>query len=305
MLGCSILIQKNKLRVNVFPEIQFNSKLFSKVNGFNLLKLDEILYKNPFKDDYNPYAFHRVHFNALLIIDKGSIKHTLDFEQYHVEPGECLLIKHNQIQSFSMNENTNGYLVLFSQDFLMQHYSKNTLNLFSKLLRGSQNKFNSKVESERFIKSLQKISNEWDEDYVTGLISSLLSVFILSLLAKRKKPTQTIESQSHEIMHRFDQLIQTEFHNTRNAKDYAQWLQISYKQLNEVTKETSYMTAKNYIDEFIIMEAKRSLVSTTLSMKEISYYLGFDEPTNFQKFFKKYNQETPLQFRNNHLIGID
>lgn len=291
--------------MHVFPEIQFNSKLFSKVNGFNLLRLDEIFYENPFIDDYNPYSFHRVHFNALLIIKEGSLKHTLDFEQYRIEPGECLLIKHNQIQSFSMSEKTNGYLVLFSQDFLMQHFSKNTFNLFSKLFRSNQNQFSAKVESERFIESLQNISNKWDEDYVTGLIASLLSVFILSLLAMNKSSTQVIENQSQEIMYRFDQLIQTEFYNTRNAKDYAQWLQISYKQLNQVTKETSYMTAKNYIDEFIVMEAKRSLVSTTLSMKEISYYLGFDEPTNFQKFFKKYTQETPLQFRNNHLIGKD
>jgi AraC-like DNA-binding protein len=67
--------------------------------------------------------------------------------------------------------------------------------------------------------------------------------------------------------------------------------------LNTVSKTVVHQTAKAFIDSFVILEAKRLLVATTLSVKEISYECGFDEPTNFLKYFKKHTNLTPTQFR--------
>ena len=56
-------------------------------------------------------------------------------------------------------------------------------------------------------------------------------------------------------------------------------------------------SAKELIDERVVLEAKRMLVHTSNSIKEIGFDLGFDEPTNFIKYFRKHEEKTPIEFR--------
>lgn len=76
-------------------------------------------------------------------------------------------------------------------------------------------------------------------------------------------------------------------------------LQISYKHLNNIVKKCTNKTAKEFIDDFVILEIKRFLCSTSLSVKEIAFKCGFDEQTNFLKYFKKLANDTPSNFRQN------
>jgi len=77
----------------------------------------------------------------------------------------------------------------------------------------------------------------------------------------------------------------------------ADMLLVSYKYLNDIIKKVSGKTVKAFIDDYVTMEIKRLLVSTSLSVKEISYKTGFEEPPNMVKFFKKNTGKTPLKFR--------
>ena len=87
------------------------------------------------------------------------------------------------------------------------------------------------------------------------------------------------------------------YKKTRNAKDYAQTMNISYKHLNNICKSILGKTAKEFIDDYLILETKRHLASSNISIKELTFKMGFDEPTNFVKFFKKHTQQTPSQFK--------
>lgn len=81
------------------------------------------------------------------------------------------------------------------------------------------------------------------------------------------------------------------------AKDYAAHLKISHKHLNTICKYATGKTSKQYIDSNIIIEIKRWLSSSSHSVKELTYKFGFDEPTNFLKYFKKHTGKTPIQFK--------
>ena len=74
-------------------------------------------------------------------------------------------------------------------------------------------------------------------------------------------------------------------------------MSVSYKHLNTIRKEISGFTAKQFIDNHVILEAKRYLATTDISIKELTYDMGFDEPTNFVKFFSKHTQMTPAVFK--------
>lgn len=109
---------------------------------------------------------------------------------------------------------------------------------------------------------------------------------LLHVLLLRAERTKEIHALSEvktkwlEIFNTFRDLLEKEYINTRNARYYASKLLISYKFLNDIVKELTTKTAKTFIDDFVIIEIKRYLVSTSLSVKEISYQTGFEEPAN-------------------------
>ena len=83
--------------------------------------------------------------------------------------------------------------------------------------------------------------------------------------------------------------------------DYAKELGFSTKKLNMVVQSIVQKPAKVFIDEILMLQIKRLLFNSQLSIKEIAYVSGFDEPSNLFKFFKRYNQSTPESFRQAYL----
>ena len=82
---------------------------------------------------------------------------------------------------------------------------------------------------------------------------------------------------------------------------YCEKLFVTEKRLNKATTQILGKTPKQMIDERLLLEAKRLLVHETHTIKEIAYELGFDEPTNFIKYFRKHTQKSPTEFRENSL----
>jgi AraC family transcriptional regulator, transcriptional activator of pobA len=70
--------------------------------------------------------------------------------------------------------------------------------------------------------------------------------------------------------------------------------------LNQATTKVLGKSPKEIIDNRILLEAKRLLAHTNENVKEIAYTLGFEEPTNFIKYFKKHSTFTPTEFREKH-----
>ena len=123
---------------------------------------------------------------------------------------------------------------------------------------------------------------------------------IVFLKAERAKEIQAISgAKIHwlETFGTFKNMLEKEYINSRSSRYYAAKLFISYKFLNDIVKHLTGKTAKVFIDDFVTIEIKRYLVSTSLSVKEISYQTGFEEPANMIKFFKKNTNTTPLKFR--------
>ena len=74
-------------------------------------------------------------------------------------------------------------------------------------------------------------------------------------------------------------------------------MSISAKKLNLITSKIYGKKPKSIIDDRVLLEVKRQLVYTNDSIKEIAYSLGFEELTNFIKYYSKHTGETPKMFR--------
>lgn len=93
-------------------------------------------------------------------------------------------------------------------------------------------------------------------------------------------------------------LVENEFRN-KKASEYAKELQISSRTLNDIVKKNANMTTSDYINSKIIYEAKRLLLFSDLSIKDIAYKLDFIDIGYFSRFFKSKVGQSPFYFREN------
>lgn len=97
---------------------------------------------------------------------------------------------------------------------------------------------------------------------------------------------------------RFRKLLDTDFAAQHQVQYYANALGMSEKTLGRVCMTAAGVPAKAMITQRLALEAKRLLAHTTLAVQTIGRDLGFEEATNFVKFFRKESGMTPLTFRN-------
>ena len=75
------------------------------------------------------------------------------------------------------------------------------------------------------------------------------------------------------------------------------YLNVSTKTLTNCVYESSHSTPLKIINDRVILEAKRQLLHSSLKIKEIAFYLGFEDPSYFVKFFKRQTGYLPAEFR--------
>lgn len=282
------------------PEITFwkNQKL--QINGFQFYILENLINEELNPVDHSPYLPHRLNFYALLIIMDGEVNHVVDFKVHTLREGDVMVISKGQIHAFEEGAKYKGYLVVFSEAFMQKYMAQSSIaqinHLYNYFLK--QEKINN-PEYNQFLFNKLKEELKSTSSSLPNIIAALLTVYLLKLNDENSRTVTLSKDSKHlEYFNRFKLLVEQNYTKTRDAKVYASDIAISYKHLNEVCKEIVKTTAKAFIDKYVLLEAKRMLVSTSLSAKEIAFSLGFDEPTNFLKYFKKHTSLTPVEFRN-------
>lgn len=142
------------------------------------------------------------------------------------------------------------------------------------------------------------VSNK--RECVSSLISSLfyMSEGIFSRQANDlSMPVSVRSSRSDLIFNKFLRLLADYHTKERNVSFYADKLCLSPKYFSKLVKEATGRTAPEWIDTYVIMEAKNYLKYSELSIKQIVYKLHFTDQPTFTKYFKNHTGMTPAQFR--------
>lgn len=139
------------------------------------------------------------------------------------------------------------------------------------------------------------------KEAVSGLISSVsyvLGSIWVSRLSEAVRRPQAPSAKAKNIYDQFLRLV-TEYHTSeRNMAFYADKLCLTPKYLSKLVKTVSGRSAPDWIDAFVILEAKNMLKYSDLSIKEIVGKLNFPNQSVFYKFFKAHTDKTPSQYRN-------
>ncbi|MEP6794268.1 MAG: helix-turn-helix domain-containing protein, partial [Saprospiraceae bacterium] len=149
---------------------------------------------------------------------------------------------------------------------------------------------------EEFVE-MEKELNDPDEFSKDAIFYSI-STFLVRASRMMRKHYRVVPSQGQDMLFTFHELIEKNFVELKTPREYAPLLHVTPNHLNAYCKRKSGMTAGQLIRQRILLEAKRLLAHTKLSVSEISFKLGFVDNSYFGRYFKKYCGTTPEGFRN-------
>lgn len=282
------------------PVVPFKSNL-PRINGIEVIELDSI-YDNAESLNHNPALAHKVGFHCLIYINKGQGNHFIDFCRYSVEPGTFIFINKHQVHAFDFNNFPKGYNILFTDEFLEGIQTR--IKIPTLMPNNLSYLYQPSTVVEKTLKNscesiLQEIiveqENTDSDQMVIQLLFSALLIKVINQLPKSLN--NKMSEKRSQLFHKFLTLITSETNTSREASDYAKRLNITYKSLNEICKLATHKTAKQLIDAEIILSAKRKLAVEDIQIQSLAYQLGFEEVSNFVKYFKKHTTQTPSQFR--------
>lgn len=134
---------------------------------------------------------------------------------------------------------------------------------------------------------------------VHSMLDSLLGMY--AKLYQRNDMPGKRTSRLFQITQQFKRLLMEKIKHEKRPAFYAGALNISETYLNEAVKEITGFTATYWLMNEIMVEAKRLLIYSPLTVKEIAYDLGYEDHVYFSKLFKKVSQSTPTDFRAGYL----
>lgn len=244
----------------------------------------------------SPFAPHRVLFYTFLLINKGDINHYIDGQCVTLTAGYLLLIRPNQVHQFDLpNKPVKGHILFFT-DSAWDLVKQNTRLLHWDMLLNSTHRLNKsdQLDIAMLLSLLQQEQSKADPDDI--LQGHLFTTLIHLLMRYWPSVTDAKKPYKLDTFVRFNQYLLSHFTQSRDVVYYADLLGCSYKVLNNICKSATNLTAKRVIDNHVILEAKRMLLTKTQTTQSIANALGFDESTNFVKFFKRHTGKTPKEY---------
>jgi AraC-like DNA-binding protein len=242
---------------------------------------------------------HSHTFYLLMWISQGSGNHTIDFKTYTVRPHQLYFLTPGQVHSWQLATDTKGFNLFFDANFFrarlgnrLQQYPFYHSHQHQPLLEIG-------VQHRRFTDLFAYAYQEYTGDQINRADVLLSFVHILLESANRLYDRQLVENASHyyDRIHQFEELLEKQFITERTIGAYAAQMNLTPNYLNHICQKVLGKTASQLLYERLAIEAKRLLVHTTQSIKEVGFQLGFDDPSYFVRFFRKNTGTTPAEFR--------
>jgi len=227
----------------------------------------------------------------------------IDFKEYQLDQDALFFVNAGQYHQF--DDNCSGTMLYYNRDFYC-------IEIHDKEVACDRVLFHNVYEipvvwmDGGTSKSMQSLFNEIkteldnDDSSMEEMLRILLKQIIIksTRIWKQEHLVNTDEArQEVEFSRSFSQMVEWNYTKHHTVAEYADMLNISPKALNKRITRYSNTTPNDIIKNRIILEAKRLLVHTSLSVKEIGYKLGYDDPSYFIRLFSKQAKASPQSFR--------
>jgi AraC family transcriptional activator of pobA len=290
----SVLTAPEKNVITSYPLVTLNGGKPAMIevheaNGVDII-IDPV-FLQPHRKDYYFFAF----------VEQGGSRHWIDFVPYTVRPGHFYFTVPQQVHLKEETKPVKGFVAGFTEEFLLLEE-----NRMLRQLPVIQNPAGAHeiVLSDEDIAYIADVMRKMTDEFNAGgswqnqMLTSWLRVLVIYL--SRLYNEQFGESkitQNHCLLKSFQELIGEHHAELHDVAAYANLLNLTPGYLNDVVKQQSGKTAINHIHNRLVVEAKRKLLHTDLSVKQIADELGFEDAAYFNRFFKRLTESTPMAFR--------
>lgn len=249
---------------------------------------------------------HRHDYFTMMIVEEATGTHAIDFYEYEMFGHSLFFIYPGQVHQVILSTPPKGWVINFTRHFLIKNnipdQMVNDVYLFNKYgeappLSINQQQWQQYIDLIRQIEQYSNLNLSYKDDALGAFLKLLLIQSNNHCSLHQETNPQNIET-GNQLLRKYKHLIDKHYKEYHKVSDYAEMLAITSDYLNRSIKSITGKSAKEFITERIIVEAKRVLLFTEQTNKELAYDLGFEEQAHFSNFFKKLNGVSPNDFRN-------
>jgi AraC-like DNA-binding protein len=252
------------------------------------------------------FAFpQRPGFHLLMLFTAGSGDHFLDFRRVRCKAGTLVHARPGQVQQFVLGQKLEADILLFTSEFIFPAFSAPDGASFGTLIDDIVPEDVMCLRPDALesvggvMSAIRREYNKADGSKLSAIIlQHLLYALLLTIAGYYVKCDAPAMTDSHSrTFRRFRRAVDAKFTQTRSVEDYAEAIGCSAKSFRRACIMPSGSSPKALIEQRLVLEARRLLAHTGLTVEAIATKVGFREPTNFLKFFRQHGGMRPLDFR--------
>lgn len=256
------------------------------------------------RDRGGPHEFltpQRLNFDLLVRIAHGSAQHTVDFDDYTLSHGDVLWVRAGQVHQWGSIDDLEGTVAMFNAHTI----DERTRDLIRTRMTRDRNHWPAEeLEGTPVLDAVQLLSlsarapgGSGDAELHQTALAHGLAALLAQLALVDATGAPSAHGPTHEVFLWFRDHIEDHYSGWHKVSDYADRLGYSTRTLNRLARRYTGLSAKELIDERVVLEAKRKLCHTDASVSEIAEQLGFDDASNFSSYFRRQADLTPGTFR--------
>ena len=257
-----------------------------------------------FLDKYSNEMFRAGAFFYILV-ETGTAEFVIDCHSYIIGKGDMLLVAPGMSVKLMKKSSDFGTCGLCMEPFFFDSLSIGNY-VYKRLYNSSHTTYVLRLEDSDTVhirKTLDLMSHYLTSDHPAEMAGSLVNFLLLQITeifhSQNVHPAGRVK-HSDALFRLFRKLLAENYRKEHELQFYADSLHISQTYLSRVIRQISGKTVNNYIAEALYTDARRLLVFTDLTVKEIAEQLGFSDQSSFGKFFKKKSETSPANFRDEY-----
>lgn len=249
------------------------------------------------------FGLDKPNYFSLILLIEGEVDIELDLKSNQYRSSDILMVLPDTKINIQTAESTVAYVLIFNVDALQMEGEKFPLDVFRLFVSHYDDPKNT-VSSNVFNNILDLTAmmyKEFVSEKVSfDILSSLLKIIFI-LLIRERELAATVPNKNIERIHNFLKLVHDYSFEEKRVSFYADKLTISNKRLNQVLQSLTNKSASYFIQEHLILEAKKRLIVGKFTVNEIAYKLGFEDRAYFSRFFKKWVGISPEKYKSVYL----
>ncbi|HEV7350079.1 AraC family transcriptional regulator [Telluribacter sp.] len=251
-------------------------------------------------------APHRHSYYEILFFEEGQGFHEVDFRTYPVSAPSVHFLPPGKVHLLTPTSDCRGYIMAFSEGFYSFYGTPQSVPLSQVPFFQSgvhEPVLSLNEETKRY---LQYLLENMVGDLLEGsaensaILGSYLHIFLQKCQRLTTRPPDlSAPSATHpsDLTGRFREMVEKNFREMHEVQQYATALDVTPDYLSKIVKKSVGVSAGEYILDKLLLEAKRLLVFTQMSSKEISYHIHIEDPSYFGRIFKRKTGLTPNEYR--------